>query len=649
MADWQKSELKDFEELKALSEAGTNAIELVNGGLAVVQAAGEAAKLFLLGTVNPALLALIVAADAMIDTLQNFKESGLFIVQVNPFEQPYGAKDQNIIGIEIEKDSSTGLAYFSKSRVTNPRSPFFNQEFEVGDNYRKTLVISDLDSNYRDSNGVRYGESNFVPPIPQLSKDLNLVPGGYNPATWTGTKPSIEKTDFGVPLPTLTAPDCIELLAAAFEDEGDVPRFILNNTSYTGDAYTFSGEKFPITDTTALLPQELYRSSNTSISTTSRERLTTLVSSGKPNYQGNTELTGISVSALAMVVTSQNPKEWVDQITKVLNLFGSGFEDFKKQMLRYADQLSELTLPVDTIRVRLDNRYGGGDYKVGDFVKGKTSGCIGKIESIRDTKPSVMKRKSYRASVLSPDAAPDPDVPIDVIPEETIDGNANNYYTDATITVKNYSGLTPIKNWEVGERIFQAEMFKLPDDEVLYDYKYKDAIIQSQLSGRPVPDAKKPKRAIVINQFATVPDSETPNFYSYRLADLIPGYGDFFDDMINIAESIKAFAEGVLEAIQIIIDAIDDLVEYFEEIASNIIALIELLTQGLPNAGVWFMGMTSQNGSDAFASALRSAGNAPDDTYKISAGFCFVGAPQFDPDPVKRFFSALGVKYQSVG
>ena len=119
--------------------------------------------------------------------------------------------------------------------------------------------------------------------------------------------------------------------------------------------------------------------------------------------------------------------------------------------------------------------------------------------------------------------------------------------------------------------------------------------------------------------------------------------------MINIAETIKAFAEGVLEAIQIIIDAIDDLVEYFEEIAANIIALIELLTIGLPNAGVWLLGMTSQNGSDAFASALRSAGNAPDASYKISAGFCFVGAPQFDPDPVKAFFSALGVKYQSVG
>ena len=45
----------------------------------------------------------------------------------------------------------------------------------------------------------------------------------------------------------------------------------------------------------------------------------------------------------------------------------------------------------------------------------------------------------------------------------------------------------------------------------------------------------------------------------------------------------------------------------------------------------------------------RSAGNAPDASYKISAGFCFVGAPQFDPDPVKAFFSALGVEYQSVG
>ena len=650
MAEWQKVQLSDNPTLTAIAETGTQAISTVNAALEVVKASGQAAKLFLLGTVNPAALALILLADQLIAALQNFRESGLFVVQVNPFQQPYGLKNTNDIGLEMARDKQ-GLVIFNESKVTAPRSwtPFSGETYTVNDEYRKSLDLKDLSSDYRDFNGETKDWSTFTPPIPQLDKSLKLVPGGYDPATWTGTKVKYPTTDFGIPLPEFPAPDCIELLAAAFEDDGDVPRFILNSSTYTGDAYTYSGDKFPITDTTALLPQELYRSANTSLATASRDLLTTRISSGKPNYQGNTELSGLSVSALAMVVAAQNPQEWVDELLKVLKFFPGVFAEFEKQVKDLLNKLSETTLPVDTVRIRTDNRFGGGDFVVGDFVKGQTSGCVGKIESISDNTPSVMKRKFTSVSVhsLMSDGAPHMQIP----KADTFDENKDNNFNDVTMKIKNYSGLIPIRNWEVGETIFQAEPFKTLDGEITYQYKYYPENLGSggAMGFRPIPNSRKPKQGFVINQFPTVPDSVTPDFYSYRLADLIPGYSDFFDDMINIAETIKAFAEGVLEAIQIIIDAIDDLVEYFEEIAENIIALIELLTQGLPNAGVWFMGMTSQNGSDAFASALRSAGNAPDASYKISAGFCFVGAPQFDPDPVKAFFSALGVEYQSVG
>ena len=653
MADWQKVQLSDNPTLTAIAETGTQAIGTVNAALEVVKAAGEAAKLFLLGTVNPAALALILLADQLIAALQNFRESGLFVVQVNPFQQPYGLKNTNEIGLEMERDTE-GLIKFLPSRVLNSTSPFFNEKFTVNDEYRKSLDLNDLIGSgnngtvgYRDANGKNKNRKGFIPPIPELDKSLKLVPGGYDPATWTGTKVKYPTTDFGIPLPEFPAPDCIELLAAAFEDEGDVPRFILNDLTYTGDAYTFSGDKFPITDPTALLPQELYRTANTSLTTASRDLLTTRISSGKPNYQGNTELSGLSVSALAMVVAAQNPKEWVDELLKVLKFFPGVFAEFERQVKDLLNQLNELTLPVDTVRIRTDNRFGGGNLAVGDFVKGRTSGCVGKIESISDSTPSIMKTKVPTVSKSTLFGASGGIVRInsDYINDE----NANNNFNDVTMTIKNYSGLIPIRNWEVGETILEAEPFETPDGEKSYQYRYPNERASAARSGRPIPLSRKPKQGYVINQFPTVPDSVTPDFFSYRLADLIPGYSDFFDDMINIAETIKAFAEGVLEAIQIIIDAIDDLVEYFEEIAANIIALIELLTIGLPNAGVWFMGMTSQNGSDAFASALRSAGNAPDASYKISAGFCFVGAPQFAPDPVKAFFSALGVEYQSVG
>ena len=115
----------------------------------------------------------------------------------------------------------------------------------------------------------------------------------------------------------------------------------------------------------------------------------------------------------------------------------------------------------------------------------------------------------------------------------------------------------------------------------------------------------------------------------------VNGHSVVFDNLINIAEVLKSFAESSIAAIQIIIDAIDDIVELFEEIVENLIEFLELFDVGLPNLGVWYMGMTSQNGSQAFPNAIRNAQGGPGDDLKISAGLCFAArrksGSQLDP------------------
>ena len=64
-----------------------------------------------------------------------------------------------------------------------------------------------------------------------------------------------------------------------------------------------------------------------------------------------------------------------------------------------------------------------------------------------------------------------------------------------------------------------------------------------------------------------------------------------------------------------------------KRLSRNLIEFLELFDIGLPNLGVWYMGMRSQNGSQAFANAIRNADGGPGDNLKISAGFCFVGDP----------------------
>jgi len=669
MAEWDSVELADSGSLKQLAELGEEGIESVTEALKVIQIAGEAAKIFLLSTVNPALLALVVIADAMIATLQNFKESGVFVIQVNPFDMPYGMKNEVPIGLEMEKDAG-GLVKFLPSKVTAPKSvtSFSGKVYTVNDEYRKSLNLKDLSTEYRDCNGETKEWSTFIPPMPVLSKELKLVEGGYDPATWNGTKSPINQIEFGaeaggfggvISLPEFPADDCIELMAAAFEDEGDVSRFKID-PARTKPAYTYTGDKVTFTDAsaldyfdpTSLIGQALYDDKDTDKSASARRPITTLVSSGKPNYHGNTQLVGLQVSALAMVIASQNPQDWIKAISAILGLFGQGFEEFRKKMTDYANKLKEETRPKDTIRVRVDSRYGGGAFKVGDIIIGQKSNYIGKIVEIDKGSKSVMKTTEWstNAKAASPYYSAEPATEVF---KKVVDLNEDNRFNDSKIIVRDYNGMGVTRAFETGETILEGETYTYKnsegDDEIRYREKGLGRAADARRSGKVLADSEKPKRGIVLNQIPSIPDSVTPDFVSLKLADMIPGYGAFFDDMINIAESIKAFAEGVLEAIQVIIDVIDDIVEYFEEIAENIIALIKLLTQGFPNAGIWIMGMTSQSGSDAFADALRSADNAPDGTYKISAGFCFVGAPWLNPDPVKVLFGdILGVKYHAV-
>ena len=668
MAEWDSVELADNGTLKALAELGEEGIESVTEALKVIQIAGEAAKIFLLSTVNPALLALVVIADAMIATLQNFKESGVFVVHVNPFDMPYGMKNGVPIGLEMERDAG-GLVNFFPSKITDPTNTAFLEEFTVNDEYRKSLNVKDLSTEYRDCNGEYKGSDTFIPPMPILAKELKLVENGYDPATWNGTQPPLNQIEFGaeaggfggvISLPEFPADDCIELLASAFEDEGDVSRFKIDPTQ-TKPAYTYTGEKVTFTDSTAadyfdptgLIGQALYESDDTDLSASDRKPITTLVSSGKPNYHGNTQLVGLQVSALAVVVASQNPQDWIKAISAILGLFGQGFEDFRKKMTDYANKLKEETRPKDTIRVRVDSRYGGGAFKVGDIIIGQKSNYIGKIVEIDSGSKSVMKTTEWSTNAKAAVPFYSSAQPATEVFKKVVDLNEDNRFNDNKIIVRDYNGMGVTRAFETGETILEGETYTYKnsegDDEIRYREKGLGRAEDARRSGKVLADSEKPKRGIVLNQIPTIPDSVTPDFVSLKLADMIPGYGAFFDDMINIAESIKAFAEGVLEAIQVIIDAIDDIVEYFEEIAENIIALIKLLTQGFPNAGIWIMGMTSQSGSDAFADALRSADNAPDGTYKISAGFCFVGAPWLNPDPVKVLFGdLLGVKYTAV-
>ena len=221
-----------------------------------------------------------------------------------------------------------------------------------------------------------------------------------------------------------------------------------------------------------------------------------------------------------------------------------------------------------------------------------------------------------------------------------------------------------LKNFLPREKVFEAKATtrelsadqRPPNSIIVYSIKgieFRNSPYSVQTGGKNPPSlADLPKFGTVLGLNAIVPASTPPDWISLK-ADMIPGWTDMFDGLIQMANGIKGFAEDTSAFIIALIEAIDDLIEDITRLINALIQLIELLTTGLPNAGIWMLGMESSTGNDGFKAAILSDDGAPNESYKFSCGFCFVGDPVIKDltgkDPLEVVFGdILGVEFQPV-
>ena len=663
MAEWQSIELADSDTLEALGKYGTDAVTKIETALEIVKGGAEVGKLFLMTAVNPVAVAIVLAADEMISVLSQYKESGISILIIDPTDPRNGKVQENKLGLKILKDSVGAIFKISYPHPAPPPGGYNPGPYIVNDEYRKSIDLADLDSTWRDKNGRDKTTTGFIPPIPVISQPPTFVQGGYNPETWTGTIETVGNSPGvnafgveipGIPFPELPADQTIEMMAAAFEDEGDIPKYKINSPSKVHEFFDKDGAEVKFLNAQDKIKDqrlELYSSGNIKIATTDRGLLTKRIATGRPEYTGDTGNLNFQVSALAIVVAAQNPLTFIESLSNVVNTLMPDSDDLMKSIAAFTDSLTfyeqNLTLVEDT---------DYGPFLVGDIIIGEKSECIGEITEIVSREASVMTSvvvetnqidtTGFRHSVSQP--------PV-VITEKTIDRNPNGQFQDVVIkweprgTSHQYGKFNPREN--VFEGVEEKRTTK--DGQDFYEYRKKDAPYgwHMRLAAGDKGKGILPKWSTVKAQSSLAEASTAPNFHSAKLAQMIPGYGDFFDGLINLAEKLKAFAEGVLAAIQKLIDIIDDAVEFFEELAENIITLIKLLTQGIPNAGIWFMGMSTTSGNSGLSAGLRNAANAPDSSYVFSGGILLVGPVMTGSqteDMNKKLWEMLGIEFQSV-
>ena len=669
MAKWESKTIGTNPYLEKIAETAEAGIVSIQTGMEFVKVVADGAKLALVAGPETALaLFATLVADEVIALLNDYKELGWYALLIDPLNDNYGAKPQGTLGLEMLTDDN-GLIFFKTSTVLNLNSPWNGKKFTPTETYRKSMLLADLSSIeryssgprgqtsdvYRDRRGRSKEQEGFVPPIPHLINPPKFVLGGYDPATWTG---QLEVFD---PFPSLPASKTLQLMSDAFDDEGDIPKYqIINknepfnaNTFPKGGPFTESGSLISTYDPHADYKMHLYRSANTKLETSKRGQITKQIQAGKPNFMGNTELDGIQISALVLVIGVADFKEWFESMVKAADFFSGPLPDLKK-IVRALEKM----LTPDPITITVEANVKFGKFKKDMFIKGFDSGAVGKIDKIISEAVTEKTRTEY---TFVPDEFGDPKEIKTITINTNLDEASQPIWYDTKLT---YTPQKPLNmNFSPTEMICEADELtrkRTGGGADIKEYRIKGIQFKDNILGMNwgkgsfANPSTLPTYGFMKSVEAIAPASVEPDFFSIKAAQ-IPGYADFFDGLIELAQGLKGFAEDALAFIQTLIDAIDDIVEYLEELAAKIIAFLEFFTKGLPDAGIYILAVKTTGGNKAIQQAITSSDNSPADVSPelvYSAGIMIMGVenPVTGQDPLVTFFeNLLSIDFQPIG
>ena len=661
MAKWESKSIGQNPYLEQIAETAQAGIVSVQTGMEFVKVVADGAKLVLSAGPETALATFAkLVADEVIALLNDYKELGWYALIIDPTNDNYGAKPQGNWGLEMITNDD-GLIQFKAVTVQNLNSPFNGKVYRPNEAYIKSMKLADLynyesrqsgpgqfDNEYRDRRGRSKTEKGFVPPMPFLVNPPKFVLGGYDPATWTG---ELEVKDA---FPSLPVSQTLQLMADAFDDEGDIPKYkIINqNEPFVKGPFTEAGATVSTYDPVAEYSMPLYRNANTQLSTSARGEITTQIQAGKPNFMGNTELDGIQISALVVVIGAADFKEWFDSMKAAANFFGGPLPDLSK----IVKALEKMFTP-DPITVTTEVNTQFGKFKKGMYVKGFDSGAVGLIDEIISEEATVKTRKEYK---FENDEFGDLKEikTIEVDTNKDTDGNKIWFDTKFKYTPQNPLNM----NFSPTEMICEADKFERPSTDNpnlkiktfrIKGIQFKEIAGIEWGKGTFADDGKLPAFGFMKSVEAIAPASSEPDFFSVKAAQ-IPGYAAFFDGLIELAEGLKGFAEDASAFIQTLIDAIDDIIEYLEELAANIVTFLEFFTVGLPDAGIYLLPIKTTGGNKAIQAAIKGSENSPagiSPPLAYSAGIMLMGVenPVNGQDPLVGFFSnLLSIDFQSV-
>ena len=150
-----------------------------------------------------------------------------------------------------------------------------------------------------------------------------------------------------------------------------------------------------------------------------------------------------------------------------------------------------------------------------------------------------------------------------------------------------------------------------------------------------------------------LPDPVQPDFAGILIDDIVPGWGEFFNELENFVKQIKGYISGSATFVQEMIDMIADIEAYLQHLVDLIDKFLEFFKITLPSEGVYALYLANQtDGNEGLKDQLKNATGIPDLSY--ASGILFVGVEGLIPiagggskNPIDLLALILGLELQS--
>ena len=621
-AEWKPHQIAKAGDIAKLAEAATGLAETVKSALYLSRNGMEVVKLLaVLQNINPLLTALDLLADEVLKQINDLKNAGYFYLYIDPYYKgnvkPKASFD---LGFEQLRDEGGKRKWQKKDKLGN-----WNETVDVP-------TQADLD--------LENARPMYVLP-------RRLIPGGYN---WFDPIP--DPLDSESKYPRFTTKDVVDEFVKAFEDEGDVPRYrklgkvselpAAGKTVWDVDGQPYEGwdpkldfglELFDMGVTHPDVVSGLIKDYEAS-----RKPINSRETPGKPNIKGNTiGMTG--VGAIAIIIGASN----FDKFTTTFNEFAKMFSDIPELTPGITGQnlLDTLTSILDPPSVKLnivehDLKYG--QFVPGDIIGGEKYRSIGEITSVNTSSMTKTEIKGEKVTTILDDMGEplkkaDGTI-IEVI--EDIDGNPETEkypkgrYQDLEIMVKPINTSNKAQ-WIGGDMILSMEeRGKVGNSEATtaetgIDYYNNYVFIGQETKELPKNQRVYPKVAYVLQEvLQELPDPVPPDFGGMLIDDVVPGWGEFFQELENFVKQIKGYISNSGTFIQEMIDMIAEIEAYLNHLVELIDKFLEFFRITLPSEGVYALYIPNQpDGNEGIKKEISEATGIPELDY--ASGILFVG------------------------